>query len=182
MAVRRAYALVCLLKGEVKKYHKSLSKRIALTFSIPCVLDFADPHFTLKGRFRTNKIKQIESLLETFVSKNKRTTIRLEGYGYFENKVVFMRVILSREAKRVFDTLLLELKDIDWMQWEKHDGKERRFHATLAMQKVGPKFKRIWKYLEEYRPKPDFTTEFDNIAILKFQKGRWNVHKKFYFR
>jgi 2'-5' RNA ligase len=171
------YAIVCLLKGKPKTYHKNLVKKLSTKFSIPSVSDLVEPHFTLKAIFETNKIKEVETLLKRFASKNKKSKVKLKGIGHFGNDVIFIKVILSKEAKTTYNKFVEELKSIDWMSWDVYEGKNRNFHVTLVESGMNKNFIDIWNYLKMF--KPDFTTSLNAIAILTPYKGKWHKYKEF---
>lgn len=172
------YLLVCSIKGEAAAYHNKLCEDITSRFSIASVYQtWPIPHITLKSGFETNDISQIENLLKDFASRNKKSRILLSGFGNFDGNVIFINSILPAEAQNTFWMLIKSLKVLDWMTWNKYDSENRHFHSTIAAFDIKEKFTSIWEYLKQFNP--NFEIYFDNVTILKEEKGRWVLHKEF---
>jgi 2'-5' RNA ligase len=176
------YFIVSLIKGRAKRYHEDLRKIVAKRFDVPFVVRRRVPsHITLKYHFKTKNIKPIEDVLEEFCKYHWAAKYQLKGFGSFRKNVVFMEVLPSKQMRHLQTSLVRHLKKIRSLPWEKHEGKNIHFHASIAWGDVNENnFDPIWRFLKRY--KPHFKLTFDNIAILKSQKGAWNVHKEFRLR
>ena len=137
-------------------------------------------HLTLKYSFITNNknINELERVIEKFCMKQKKTKLKIEGFGFFGTDVIFLKPIVSDDMRKVHLKFVNELKKLSWMSWKEHDGKDMHFHSTLAMSDFDKKkFEKIMQYLSRFKPK--YNLLFDNISIMKMEKGIWKVHKTF---
>jgi len=75
--------------------------------------------------------------------------------------------------------LIKELGRVEWLEWNKLDKINYKFHATLVYGNTPESFKKIWRYV--YDLKPSFNLIFNNIAIMKKDKGVWRIHKFYRF-
>ena len=97
-------AIVYLIKGKAKSYHKRLTRKISRRFKINCVSDKIELHITLKyfnQDLNNRKRKQIEKVLEDFVKAHKKSKIKLKGIGHFGRKVIFIDALPSNFACRI---------------------------------------------------------------------------------
>ena len=171
------YALVYLMKGDVRKYHKGLVKKLAKKFNEPYLLKNPIPsHATLKYPFRTNKINEIEHIIKEFVKKQKPAKIQIKKINNFHKKVIYLQLDFSKKAIKTYKELIRELNKVSWLKWGEFDKKEK-FHATLIYNNIPKNFKKIWGYISKLKPK--FNLKFDNVSILIKPKNYWKVYKTY---
>lgn len=174
------YVIVCLLKGNVLKFHEKLVEGVCFKYDVK--RQRLPAHFTLKAPFETENIKDVEKTLERFTNTKQKEPITIDGFGHFDTRVIFMDVKLSNEAIIIYDELISELKNIPWMTWRKNDGESginKSFHCTIVSKLNDKKFEPIWEHVSKYNP--EFSTYFDNISILKWDenKRKWVNHKEY---
>jgi len=174
------YFLGYLIKGEAKKFHQDLTKKISEKFGVSNVSARVPPHLTLKIPFSTNRISEVEDLLFNFCEKNEPTELKLYGFGHFGERVVFMKAHPSKEMEITVESLTRELETIKWLRLDKHDM-NRNFHATLANYDIRPKYQAIWEYLMSLPPL-NFDLYLDNLAVLIKKNNRWLISKEFVFK
>lgn len=172
------YALICVLKGDVKTYQQSLIDKVADEFGVlETKNDGLPPHFTLKYWF--TDIEAVEKLLQRFCSAHSPTKVVVGGIGSFPPKVVFLKVQPSADAKTVFHDLLKELRKIPDLEWRSIEGEKLTFHATIA-EGCDEQYEEIMNFLKSEHQ--HFDCMFDNIAVLeaseKLRKG-WKIRKTF---
>jgi len=172
------YVLVCLIEGKAGKFHDRIVNSVCHKFNkkpqkLPA-------HITLKAPFETNKIEEMENVLESFVAKRDKTPIKVEGFGKFRSDVIYIDVKVSQEAKKVHDELMDELVKIPWIEFKSNEGKSKVFHCTIVSKRIQDKFKEIWDYVNEYTC--NFNLYFDNLSLYKWQDNTWVLYKKFKFR
>ncbi|WP_125154286.1 2'-5' RNA ligase family protein [Clostridium rectalis] len=174
------YVIVCLLKGEILKFHNSLVEDICLNFKVK--RQKLPAHFTIKAPFETDKINQIELILEKFMLDKYKEKILVNGFNHFRSDVVFMKVSLCDKALDIHDSFIKELKKISWLTWKNHEGESNNkiFHCTLVSGLKDNKFYPIWEYVNNYTA--NFHSYFDNISILKWEDRKWVTYKQFYFK
>lgn len=56
----------------------------------------------------------------------------MEEYGHFDDRVIYMPVNLSKEAKEVHDRLIDELLKIPYLHFKDNEGKNKIFHVTIT--------------------------------------------------
>lgn len=169
------YAIVHLLTGKAREYHVKLVKTLAKEFNEPYLIKNPIPsHITLKYSFKTNKIKEIEKSLESFIKDKKQSDIKIRKINNFDKKVLYLQVDFSKKATKVYRELLKELKKIKYLNWRKFDAKEK-FHATIIYANTKENYRKISRKVFKIKPKLDI--KFDNISILKKQKNKWKIHK-----
>ncbi len=159
------YILVCNLQGDAVDYHKKLANEIFEKFGIlRPIKQKLDPHFTLKYQFVADDISTLDEALKKFCENEKPTNLRIGGFGYFDQDVIFLKTDLSIEAQNVHSRLILLLKTFDWMTWQQYDGENIHVHSTVASH-CGESFTDIQKFLED--KEQYFDCVFNNITILE---------------
>ncbi len=175
------YFIAYLLQGEAKTFHEQLVKEIAKKFDVHYREQKRIPaHITLKEPFKTHRIQDVEKLLDSFVKKHVSSTLQLQGFNHFGNKVIFQDIHPSEEAKKTILALLKELRKVPWMPWQKHSGHDIILHATIAYRDIQLKFNDIWEHVNNRAY--DYVVPFDKIAILKHENNQWQVHKEYDLR
>ena len=175
------YLLYCLIEGDAKKRHLKICRDLKRKFGIRQVIKDGIPsHITLKYTFSTDKIRDIEKLIESFCSYNKRSSFKLSGYGNFWKKAIFIEANPSKVMMTTHKKLIKELKKIKWMRW--HDlEKTMHFHLSVAHTDMKEKdFPKVMAYLKKY--KINQTVYWDNISIVQKKNHRWTVYKKYLFK
>lgn len=172
------YLIVCLIKGKAKEFNETLMYDVAKRFNVKGAIERKPPaHITLKYSFEIDKIDELENIIKEFCTSNKRTEYKLNGFGSFDKNTIFIKVEPSNEMVRSYKKLINKLKKVKWMTWKEFDN-TLNFHASIAHSDVNENnFEVIWNYVT--KNKPEFNLFFDNITILKMEKGIWRVHKEF---
>lgn len=172
----------CLLPSPIGDYHRELVDLIAGRFGLTFTQRQAIPaHFTLKYHFTTEEIGQVETLLEDFVRRQRRTPITVGGFGHFVEDVIFVDVQLSPTAQRAHEALVKALRTLPGMPWDPFDAENLHPHMTLA-ERCRPRFPEVWEFLKAHERR--FTAWLDNITILKKvgeadDMDLWAVHRRF---
>lgn len=172
------YVIVCLVKGEALSFHQKLVNDICYNFKIrkqklPC-------HFTLKAPFETEDINTIEKNIEKYTFGKNKKPIKIKGFDHFSDAVIFMDVKLSPEALKIYDELILNLKQISFLEWRKSDGEpgyKKHFHCTVATHLNSSNYNDIWNYV--LKDNVNFNSYFDNISILQWNGSRWVTYREF---
>lgn len=178
------YVIVALLKKPISEYQKILVDEIAKEFpSLTHTKEQGmDAHFTLKYPFETGNISAIENSVEKFAAEHYKRPIHIGGFERFEENAVFAEVVLSQEAKQVFDEFLKELREFEGLRWEKFEGEGLHFHMTVA-QRCGGLGEDVIRFIKE--KERQFDAFFDNITLLKLEGlmpsgvKKWVEYKSF---
>lgn len=168
------YFIAYLLTGEPEKAHNCLTKEIERQFGLTRK---SPPHVTLKCPFERKSVEDIENVLEKFVKTHSKAQLRFSGFGHFDNEVVYADVIASKEALCLIADLSAELLSLPEMESSQFDF-NRKLHCTIADKgNITEIFRNLYGFaaLGSF----DFNVWLDNVAILKKEKGKWIVFKKY---
>lgn len=170
------YVIVCLIKGNALKFHERLVEDVCYKYNVK--RQKLPAHFTIKAPFETYNIKEIEHLTENFAEENHGYPILINSTGHFGMSTVFMKVELSDGALKVYKKFIDELKKIKSLEWRGiHDGEGNNFHCTVVTHLTNDNFSNIWDYVSKCNPQ--FSTYFDNISILRWDKNKWITYKEY---
>jgi len=172
------YRIVYLLRGESKKYSEKLIKDVAKKFNVNYVYSGKNPaHISLKYRFETNKIKEVEEKLKKLCNEYKSSYFEMGGIGSFNRNSLHLNVRPSKEMVSFEKDLLKNLSEFrgDLSKFDKNLYKN--FHVGIANNDIEKKFDEIKKYLEKHNKK--FKVKFDKIYLIKKPKNKWVVQKEF---
>jgi 2''-5'' RNA ligase len=173
------YVIVCVVKGEAGEFNNNLRKELfqklkAKSSKLPA-------HFTIKAPFEyENEINDLIDVLEEFSKTAKAEPFTIDGYDHFDDRVIFMKVNMSKEAKAVHDKLIDNMSKISYVDFDKKDGKDKVFHITLASKKLKSLYARAWDYVQQYPC--EFKGLFDNVTIYRWEEETWKLYKEFSFK
>ncbi len=172
------YRIVYLLKGESKRYAERLIKNVAKKFNVNFVYSGKQPaHITLKYRFETNEVKEIEKILDKICKETKNTYFEIGGIGNFKKDALILKVKPSREMIKFEKKIIRKLKSFRG-DLGKFDGAlPKNFHVGIAHHDIEDKFDNIKNYLKKYDKK--FKVKFDKVYLIKKPKNKWIVQKIF---
>ena len=128
------YVIVSVVKGEGGDFNNNLRREVfkklgAKSSKLPA-------HFTIKSPFECNNISEVDKVIENFCNNHNKAKYTLEKYGHFDNRVIYMKVHMSEEGKKLHDNLIDELDEIDFINFQPHDGKNKVFHVTVSSKKI----------------------------------------------
>ena len=133
------YVIVSIVKGPAGDFNNNLRKDIfskykAKSSKLPA-------HFTIKAPFEYNEnITDLENCIEEISKKEKATPYKIDGYNHFDDRVIYMDVNMSKEAKKVHDELIDKLSTISYINFKNND--KYKFKSKLIF-----KFKFILKWI-----------------------------------
>lgn len=169
------YIIVSVVKGEAGNFNNNLRKNVFEKFKVKS--SKLPAHFTIKSPFESENIDDLEKTLDLFTSSHKSSPYRIIGYDRFDDRVIFMKVLMSIKAKLIHDRLIDSLSEIPYITFEKKDGKDKIFHVTISSKKIQNIFTILWDYI--IQSPCDFECNFDNISIYKWEDNRWALHKEY---
>lgn len=171
------YVIVCEVGGEGGRFNNQLRKEVyeklgAKSSTLPA-------HFTIKAPFEYDGIpNDLDMKLEQFCKHEKAASFRLEGYNHFDDRVIYMDVVMSKEGKALHDRLIDTLVELPYLTFDKKDGKDKVFHVTVSSKKIQPIYSKLWDYVHQYPCQ--FECSFDNITLYKWEEHKWVVHKAYH--
>lgn len=169
------YVIVSVVNGSAGQFNDYLRKDISNKFGVK--LSKLPPHFTIKAPFEVEDITELDNSLNKFCKNNKAYPYNITGYSHFDNRVVYMNVLMSKEGKYIHDNLVDELNKLNFIKFSPHDGKNKIFHVTICSKKIQPIFNEIYNYVNTITCK--FDCVFDNISIFKWLNNTWVLHKEY---
>jgi 2'-5' RNA ligase len=169
------YVIVCVVKGKAGDFNNNLRKELFNKFKAKS--SKLPAHFTIKAPFEYDgEITDLNKVLEDFIQNEKAQPFAVDGYDHFDDRVIYMKVKMSKEAKELHDRLIDKMSEVPYIEFDKKDGKNKTFHITLASKKLKPIYSEVWEYIKEYPC--EFQCAFDNITIYKWEECTWKVYKE----
>ncbi|MBE6050014.1 MAG: 2'-5' RNA ligase family protein [Clostridium sp.] len=173
------YVIVSVIKGEAGEFNNNLRKEVFENFKARS--SKLPAHFTIKAPFEYDgNIEKLENILERFTNKEKATSLKINGYDHFDDRVIYMKVDMSEEGKKVHDKLISKLGQLSFINFNKNDGYDKVFHVTITSKKLPPKYQEVWNYVKTRPCK--FNCSFDNISVFKWEDNTWKLYKEYLFK
>ena len=170
------YVIVSVVNGEGGEFNNMMRSELYEKFKAKS--SKLPAHFTIKAPFEYDgDISDLENSLEDFAESQKKKPFVITGYNHFDDRVIYMDMKMSKEAKKIHDRLIGVLEKFPYIQFKKTDGKDKIFHITLTSKKLPPKFKEVWEYVNEFPC--EYNCEFDNISIFRWEDNTWMLHKEY---
>jgi 2'-5' RNA ligase len=170
------YVIVSVVKGEAGEFNNSLRKDVFSRFGAKS--SKLPAHFTIKAPFEyEGDISALEKGLENFSKQNYKATYKLESFDHFGDRVIYMKVNMSKEGKEVHDKIIDILDSQPYISFDKKDGKNKIFHVTVASKMLDRIYTEVWEYVSTKHF--SFQCEFNNIAIYKWKDNTWVLHKEY---
>ncbi len=170
------YVIVCVVKGKAGEFNNKFKKELFEKFNVKS--SKLPAHFTIKAPFEYDKeITDLNRIIEEFCKNEKAKAFTIDGYDHFDDRVIYMKVNMSKEAKEFHDRLIDKMSQIPYIEFDKKDGKNKTFHVTLASKKLKSVYYRAWEYIKQYPCK--FNCVFDNVTIYKWEEGTWKLYQEF---
>ena len=169
------YVIVSVVHGKAGEFNQELRQKAREKYGAK--LSSLPPHFTIKAPFDYNgSIKELKRGMQLFAEKEKKEVYEVKGYDHFERRVIFMDVIMSTQAKAMHDRFIEFLEGFSYLTWKGKDGKDKRFHITIAAKKVEPFYDRLWDEVNHYPC--EFLCWFDNICLYRLEDSNWMLEEK----
>ncbi|MCE5220699.1 MAG: 2'-5' RNA ligase family protein [Clostridium sp.] len=173
------YVVVCVVNGEAGDFNNNLRKELLEKLSAKS--SKLPAHFTINSPFEyKGEITELNNVLEAFSKNVKAESYMIDGYDHFDDRVVYMKVNMSPEAKDVHDRLIDMMSTVPYIEFEEKDGKDKIFHVTLASKRLRPLYHKVWEYVHQYPC--EFKCYFDNVTIFKWKEETWKVYREFKFK
>jgi 2'-5' RNA ligase len=173
------HVVVCIVKGAAGEFNNNLRKELFEKFKAKS--SKLPAHFTIKAPFEyEGEINELVGVLKDFSKAAKAEPFTIDGYEHFDDRVIYMKVNMSKEAKAVHDKLIDDMSKMSYIDFDKKDGKNKIFHITLASKKLKPLYNRVWDYVQQYPC--EFKCLFDNVTIYRWEEETWKLYKEFIFK
>ena len=169
------YVVVSVVKGKCGNFNNNLRKEVYEKFNVKS--SKLPAHFTIKSPFETDDIYTLENTLDKFSKENYSKPYKVKGYDHFDDRVIYMKVFMSKEGQLLHDNLIDAMSNIDYINFDKLDGKNKIFHITISSKKIRKVFNDLLNYVSDIPC--DFDCSFDNICIYKWENNTWVLHKEY---
>lgn len=170
------YVIVSDVRGKAREMNHALRKEVYEKFGAKS--STLPAHFTIKAPFEYNGcVEDLKTKLRNFTKDEKAEPYQIKSYNYFDRRVIYMEVIMFKEAKAVHDRLIDLLESFPYIQCNNKDGKDKKFHITVASKKVEPIFDQLWEYVHRYPC--EFECQFDNISLYRWEETKWIIEERF---
>lgn len=167
------YFIAHLLRGTIAEYHRALVYDVAARFDLKISAGYFPSHISLKEPFEIDDVSVIRNKIKESAAAHHASPFTIRGFGHFDNQVIFLDVILSKEilhTVRGLQNAVGEIPEIPWGEYEPL----KNFHLTVAKNDITKKFDEVWKYLTEMNA-PKFDLLFDNVALFLSKDDKWVV-------
>jgi len=172
------YRIAYLLDGKSKKYVEDMIQDVAKKFDVDFVYSGRQPaHITLKYRFETNKIKEVENILSEICEEINTSNFEIGGLGSFKRDALILKVKPSKEMIRFEKIVLKRLGYLNGDLAKFDKVLYKNFHIGIAHHDIKSKFDEIKEYLKKYDKK--FKLKFDRVYLIKKPINKWIVQKSF---
>lgn len=172
------YVIVSVIKGAGGDFNNNLRRDVFKRFGAKS--SKLPAHFTIKAPFESNSITEVDHILSNFIKNHRAEKLELKGYNHFDDRVIFMDVLMSEEGKKVHDELIDELMKVPYLEFTKKDGKDKKIHVTITSKNIKEKFQDIWDYVNE--TECNFKDEFNNVCIYKWEEYTWKLYREYILR
>ena len=173
------YMIVHLVKDEAKEYLWNLSRVLSSFYRLRPPVANIDPHLTLKSPFDalSTDLFDIERILDRYARSNNPSSYTLNGFGAFDNRVIYMNVEAPDETKKLFQGLKDELKEIPWLDFKPHED-TTTLHSTICYPRIAEQSTILLEKLTK-RGGKTFDCTVDSIALMKKGERRWELYKEY---
>ena len=134
------------------------------------------PHITIKAPFKTENSEPFIHYLENLAQKTSPFEIELDGFNYFEPKIIFLDVKENSELKELHFKILKDLKKEFNIEPHEFEGENVKFHSTITTEDcTEEKFKEAKHYLKKYHPELKFSANSIGIFHYLGKEAGWIV-------
>lgn len=173
------YVIVSVVEGEAGIFNEEIRREVFEKFKAKS--SKLPAHITVKAPFEYDKdITELEFIIESFCSENKKVKYSINGYGVFDKRAIYMKIIDNKELRDLHKNFIESIGKINYISFGNHEGAEAIFHITIASKKIRDTFNEIWNYVNESNC--SFEEEFSNISIFKWEENTWKIYKKYSFK
>lgn len=173
------YVIVSVIKGEAGDFNNNLRKEVYDKFKAKS--SKLPAHFTIKAPFEYDgDIKELEKSIENYCTSHKREPLEIKGYNHFDDRVIYMDMIMSEEGKALHDELISKMSRIPYIEFTNKDGKDKIFHITISSKRIKTIYYDLWNYVNKYPC--NFHGYFDNVCIYRWETNTWVLHREYLFQ
>ena len=139
------------------------------------------PHLTLQPSFAwlEKDLNSLKKCLADLASRQAAFEVRLQGFGAFPPRVVFIKPLKNKFLEHLFKNLMHSLeRDLGFS-----DPRNRRPfhpHMTIAHRDLDERdFPDVWAFFREKKFERKF--EARALTLLRNVQGKWEIEQNFHF-
>ena len=136
------------------------------------------PHITIKSPFDINEIDKYVDYIEYVAESIEPIDIDFEGFGNFGDKVIFLDVKQNQRLLDLHWRILGELAKQFGLTPHAFEGKNIKFHASIAGFNNKDSFQQALNYLSQYQPKFSFKAKELGIFYYLGEGNGWIVNRR----
>lgn len=134
------------------------------------------PHITIKSPFETTEIAPHRKYLDDLSQKLNGLEVEIEGFGNFADKTIYLDVRHTPTLIALHETVLQQAEEKFGLKPLEFEGKNIKFHASVAGFENVSRCKDAQGFLSKYSPKFKFRVlQLGLFYYLGPGKG-WIVH------
>ena len=175
------YFIAILPPPDLQNEVTEMKKYMSVNFSSKASLS-SPPHLTLYPPFREKEEKEliIQKSLRDFSQDQKPFEVKLNGFGCFKPKTIFIKPEENIFLNTLHSNLLKHLKSTINL-FDPQNDKSYHPHMTIATRDLQKSF--FMKSWEEFRVKEFIRTfEVNSIVLLKHNGKLWNISLECFFK
>lgn len=173
------YYIAIVPPQDIQDYANRVMQDFADNYA-SCGAQKSPPHITLQSPFEwaNENITFLEEYLTNFAFTQKPVPIRLNGFGAFAPRVIYINVEKNRELLALQSDLTLYIEEK--FQIIDANSKNRPFvpHMTVAYRDLTKQnFKTAWLKYENQQVYFEFVA--GSLTLLQHDSKRWNIQTQF---
>jgi len=167
-----------LLEDEPHNFLRKVELELCEKFSLCWGLK-QSPHITIKAPFETNKLDLFVDYLESLAKEINPFEVELDGFNSFGKNVIFLDVKENQQLKDLHFKILNDLLSKFGINQHELEGKNVKFHSTIASGDVTEeKFREAKQYLKKHNPKFKFTAKTLGIFYYLGKDSGWIIVRR----
>lgn len=137
------------------------------------------PHIAVKWSFSTKDIQPFSAYCLRLAEKTAPLNLSYEGIGYFEPRVVYIKVKKDRQLLNLHLKILRNLRAKFGVKKKSFEGKKAVFHTSLLLGKFTKKRFEELKSLTSERLKGTRAFKVSSIALFYRRGKTWKIYEKY---
>lgn len=177
MTHRIGYAV--LLDDESHNYAREIELDLSLQFKTRAGLR-QSPHITIKPPFFVEDIEPFVRYFDNLAKQLEPFEIELQGFDFFEPKVVFLNVVENPTLKKIHKDIVKDLQnDFEIEPNVQTEGDNVRFHSTVALSDLSEEnFYKAKNYVSNKTPHFKFTASTLGMFYHLSPEEGWIIYRR----
>ncbi|MEK6481342.1 2'-5' RNA ligase family protein [Catalinimonas sp. 4WD22] len=176
----KLYFIALIPHEELRVSVRALKEEMKARFDVKHALK-SPAHITLQTPFKRKEEEESRLIptLEQFTEQQSEFLLRLNGFGHFSSRVIYVNVEYSQailELHAQLNHVLAEQLDFQ----ESEIRAELHPHMTIATRDLSkPAFKEAWPEFQHRKFQDSFLVK--SLFLLKHNGKHWDIYREFLF-